>query len=218
MPATASARSRAPSRCPTSTPRCRARSSRSTTRLADSPQLLNDDPYGDGWICVIEMSDPAQLDGLLDAAAYRRWSTADHVAYVFCNQCGHRNPPESSFCSSCGSPLDVARRPHDHAHRRRPAAGRPRTERRRRRARRRAPSRRRGAHRAVAAPRPATGSSSTPTSPASAAIPTARSGSTTSRSRAATPTIERTDDGLRRHRRRVAQRHLRQPGARRRGA
>jgi pSer/pThr/pTyr-binding forkhead associated (FHA) protein len=27
-------------------------------------------------------------------------------SYVFCNQCGHRNPPDSSFCSSCGSPLD----------------------------------------------------------------------------------------------------------------
>ena len=26
--------------------------------------------------------------------------------YVFCNQCGHRNPPTSSFCSSCGEPLD----------------------------------------------------------------------------------------------------------------
>ncbi|HYN33887.1 MAG TPA: FHA domain-containing protein [Ilumatobacteraceae bacterium] len=26
--------------------------------------------------------------------------------YVFCNQCGHRNPPSSSFCSSCGTPLD----------------------------------------------------------------------------------------------------------------
>jgi pSer/pThr/pTyr-binding forkhead associated (FHA) protein len=29
------------------------------------------------------------------------------VAYVFCNHCGHRNPPDSAFCSSCGSPLDV---------------------------------------------------------------------------------------------------------------
>jgi pSer/pThr/pTyr-binding forkhead associated (FHA) protein len=29
------------------------------------------------------------------------------VAYVFCNTCGHRNPPDSSFCSSCGSPLDM---------------------------------------------------------------------------------------------------------------
>jgi hypothetical protein len=28
------------------------------------------------------------------------------MTYVFCNACGHRNPPESSFCSSCGSPLD----------------------------------------------------------------------------------------------------------------
>ena len=28
------------------------------------------------------------------------------MAYVFCNQCGHRNPPESNFCSSCGAPLD----------------------------------------------------------------------------------------------------------------
>jgi pSer/pThr/pTyr-binding forkhead associated (FHA) protein len=29
------------------------------------------------------------------------------VAYTFCNQCGHRNPPDSSFCSSCGSALDM---------------------------------------------------------------------------------------------------------------
>ena len=38
--------------------------------LVDSPQLLNDDPYGDGWICEIELTDPAQVDGMLDAAAY----------------------------------------------------------------------------------------------------------------------------------------------------
>ena len=37
------------------------------------------------------------------------------MAYVFCNQCGHRNPPESSFCSSCGALLDSPRRPHHHA-------------------------------------------------------------------------------------------------------
>jgi pSer/pThr/pTyr-binding forkhead associated (FHA) protein len=29
------------------------------------------------------------------------------VAYVFCNHCGHRNPPDSMFCSSCGSALDL---------------------------------------------------------------------------------------------------------------
>jgi glycine cleavage system H protein len=39
--------------------------------LADSPERLNDDPYGDGWICVIEPTDPTQLDGLLDAEGYR---------------------------------------------------------------------------------------------------------------------------------------------------
>jgi glycine cleavage system H protein len=39
--------------------------------LADSPQALNDDPYGEGWICTIRMSDHAQAEALLDAAAYR---------------------------------------------------------------------------------------------------------------------------------------------------
>jgi len=38
--------------------------------LGDAPQRLNDDPYGDGWICVIEPADAAALDALLDAAAY----------------------------------------------------------------------------------------------------------------------------------------------------
>jgi glycine cleavage system H protein len=39
--------------------------------LADAPERLNEDPYGDGWICVIELDDASALDGLLDAAAYR---------------------------------------------------------------------------------------------------------------------------------------------------
>jgi glycine cleavage system H protein len=38
--------------------------------LAEGPQVLNEDPYGDGWICTIRMSDPAQFDALLDASAY----------------------------------------------------------------------------------------------------------------------------------------------------
>ncbi len=29
------------------------------------------------------------------------------MSYVFCNQCGHRNPPRASFCSSCGAVLDL---------------------------------------------------------------------------------------------------------------
>lgn len=40
--------------------------------LADAPERLNEDPYGDGWICLIEPADPAELDALLDAPAYGR--------------------------------------------------------------------------------------------------------------------------------------------------
>jgi glycine cleavage system H protein len=39
--------------------------------LTDAPQHINDDPYGEGWICVLEVADPAALDALMDAAAYR---------------------------------------------------------------------------------------------------------------------------------------------------
>ena len=39
--------------------------------LGDAPERLNDDPYGEGWICVIELTDPSQLDKLLTAADYR---------------------------------------------------------------------------------------------------------------------------------------------------
>ena len=38
--------------------------------LADTPETINQDPFGEGWMFKIKMSDPAQLDGLLDAAAY----------------------------------------------------------------------------------------------------------------------------------------------------
>ena len=40
--------------------------------LDDGPQRLNEDPYGEGWIAVIEPSDPSELDQLLDAAAYTK--------------------------------------------------------------------------------------------------------------------------------------------------
>lgn len=38
--------------------------------LVDEPQRLNDDPYGEGWICVITPADAAQFDALLDAGDY----------------------------------------------------------------------------------------------------------------------------------------------------
>ncbi len=41
------------------------------TELADSPQRLNEDPYGQGWICVIQPAEVGSADGLLDAEGYR---------------------------------------------------------------------------------------------------------------------------------------------------
>ncbi len=38
--------------------------------LADAPQRLNEDPYGDGWICTIEPADPASFESLMTAHDY----------------------------------------------------------------------------------------------------------------------------------------------------
>jgi glycine cleavage system H protein len=40
-------------------------------QLSSTPELLNSDPYGNGWICEIEMSNPSDLDALLDAVGYQ---------------------------------------------------------------------------------------------------------------------------------------------------
>lgn len=39
-------------------------------KLGDEPQLLNSDPYGEGWIIKVELGNPAEVDALMDAAAY----------------------------------------------------------------------------------------------------------------------------------------------------
>jgi len=44
--------------------------------LGDAPQRLNEDPYGEGWICIIEPEDASTVDGLLDANGYRRLTEA----------------------------------------------------------------------------------------------------------------------------------------------
>ena len=44
------------------------------SELADSPQLVNDSPYGDGWMIAIEPTDASELEGLLDAAGYRSFT------------------------------------------------------------------------------------------------------------------------------------------------
>jgi glycine cleavage system H protein len=40
--------------------------------LGESPELVNRDPYGEGWMVVVELSEPSEVDRLMDAAAYRR--------------------------------------------------------------------------------------------------------------------------------------------------
>jgi len=42
------------------------------TVLESSPEVINEEPYGGGWIAVLEVSDPAQLDGLLSVEEYGR--------------------------------------------------------------------------------------------------------------------------------------------------
>jgi len=42
------------------------------TALSDKPEAINEDPYGDGWLARVKLSDPSEKDGLLDAAAYSK--------------------------------------------------------------------------------------------------------------------------------------------------
>jgi len=40
--------------------------------LSDAPELINDDPYGQGWLVRVKLSDPSQVEELLDVGAYRQ--------------------------------------------------------------------------------------------------------------------------------------------------
>jgi glycine cleavage system H protein len=40
--------------------------------LAETPENINADPYGDGWLVKVRLSDPGEVDQLMDAAAYRQ--------------------------------------------------------------------------------------------------------------------------------------------------
>lgn len=42
-------------------------------KLEESPEIINEDPYGKGWIITIEMSDPSELDNLLDSSEYEKY-------------------------------------------------------------------------------------------------------------------------------------------------
>lgn len=44
--------------------------------LEAAPELLNSDPYGEGWLVAIQISDPAETEGLLDSSAYEALTSA----------------------------------------------------------------------------------------------------------------------------------------------
>ena len=41
-------------------------------KIVDAPETVNEDPYGEGWLVRIRLSDPAEAEALLDAASYRQ--------------------------------------------------------------------------------------------------------------------------------------------------
>ncbi|MBM3634179.1 MAG: glycine cleavage system protein GcvH [Actinobacteria bacterium] len=40
-------------------------------KVSDAPELVNSDPYGDGWLITVRLSDPSELDALMDEPGYR---------------------------------------------------------------------------------------------------------------------------------------------------
>ncbi|MEE4304111.1 MAG: glycine cleavage system protein GcvH [Wenzhouxiangella sp.] len=45
--------------------------------LADTPEIVNNDPYGDGWLFSVRLDDPGELDELMDAEAYKEHLAED---------------------------------------------------------------------------------------------------------------------------------------------
>jgi glycine cleavage system H protein len=45
--------------------------------LSESPEKVNDDPYGEGWLVRVKLSDPGEVDALLDVEAYRQRLAAE---------------------------------------------------------------------------------------------------------------------------------------------
>ena len=41
--------------------------------LADSPEIINEDPYGNGWLVVLEMSDPSEINDLMSKSEYEKF-------------------------------------------------------------------------------------------------------------------------------------------------
>jgi glycine cleavage system H protein len=41
--------------------------------LVDTPEVINEDPYGDGWMVTIKIADPAEIEDLMDAETYQKF-------------------------------------------------------------------------------------------------------------------------------------------------
>ncbi len=70
MPTSRSARSSRRSRSPTCSARLAGTIIERNPLIDDRPELVNEQPYGDGWLVVLEPTDPASIGTLMDAAAY----------------------------------------------------------------------------------------------------------------------------------------------------
>ena len=56
---------------PTSSRRCRGEIVEVNEALKDTPEQINEDSYGEGWLVKIKLSDPSEADSLMDAESYR---------------------------------------------------------------------------------------------------------------------------------------------------
>ena len=52
----------------------------SNARLADAPEVVNRDPYGEGWMIILAPSNPSEMEALLDPVAYRKLTETDGAA------------------------------------------------------------------------------------------------------------------------------------------
>ncbi len=41
--------------------------------LSESPEIINEDPYGKGWVAILEIDNPSELDDLMDASEYEKY-------------------------------------------------------------------------------------------------------------------------------------------------
>ena len=82
--------------------------------FAEAPERINEDPYGEGWICEIAVEDACRSGQAARRCCLSetdRGLSCSMAGEVTCSGCGHLNPLGSNFCSSCGKV--IGERPDD---------------------------------------------------------------------------------------------------------